>query len=72
MNSWLKVKKEDARRICLSMYVGCECEFCNHKFESVEDIEKREVVCAGKNKDGLKFACKKCFDAKGEKDDGKN
>ena len=64
MNNFMSMKKEDARDMCLSMYVGAECKFCKHEFKSVEDIKEREVVCAENSGDGLKFACKKCFDVK--------
>ena len=66
MNEWPSMSNEKARDMCLSMYVGAECKFCSHTFESVEDIKEREVVCA-ETSPILKFACKKCFDASQEK-----
>lgn len=59
----MEMDKKKARDLCIGMYIGEECKFCKHKFESVEDIKQREVVCAENTPNGLKFACKKCFDA---------
>lgn len=49
------------KRITLSMYIGYECTECGHEFSSVEDINERDPVCSGKDENGIKLACKKCF-----------
>jgi len=46
--------------LAISGYIGEKCKYCEHVFESVEDIAKRNVVWAG----SLQYACKECFDKK--------
>lgn len=50
--------------LALSPYVGEKCTHCSHIFNSVEDLKKRNIVCAFKSKTIMLWACKKCYDAK--------
>lgn len=70
MSEWASMDTGKARDMCLLMYVGAECKFCKHRYESIEDIKNKEVVCAENNGNGLKFACKKCFDANQDLNEG--
>lgn len=44
-----KETRETFLDIQLSNYVGEQCIFCKHKFNSVEDIKKMSITSAGKN-----------------------
>jgi hypothetical protein len=45
--------------LAIAGYIGEKCQYCEHVYESVEDIAARDVVYAGKRQ----YACKACFDA---------
>lgn len=53
---------DDNRKKLLEMaiagYIGEKCRYCGYVYESVEDIDARGVVFAGR----AMFACKACFD----------
>jgi hypothetical protein len=42
----------------IAAYTGEKCRYCEHVYESVEDIRERKVVFAGP----CMLACKDCFD----------
>lgn len=44
--------------IALSMYIGAQCKFCLHVFDTVEDIIERDVVKAGDDE----YACHSCWE----------
>jgi len=49
--------------IQLSVYIDTECKFCKHKFSSVEDIKEKDIIYAGKDKDGEQlYACSVCWE----------
>jgi len=49
--------------IQLSVYIGTECKFCKHKFSSVEDVKEKDIIYAGKDKDGKQlYACSVCWE----------
>ena len=51
------VLERAASKIGLSFYLGRYCEYCNKIFNSIEDLEDRCAVFAGRGK----IACKKCW-----------
>lgn len=57
----IQTSHEQAMRMAPSMYVGYECTGCGHRFSSVEDLEERNPKCSGKDENGIKLACSKCF-----------
>ena len=43
-----KNKWDDLMVITLGKYVGVKCVYCNHVFDSVEDLKERNITCASK------------------------
>jgi 5-methylcytosine-specific restriction endonuclease McrA len=64
MEKTIQTTQKQAERMALSMYVGELCTECGHKFDSVDDIIERDPVCSKKDENGLRFACRECFNKK--------
>lgn len=43
--------------LAIAGYIGEKCRYCQHVYNSVDDIDARNVVYAGERQ----YACKVCF-----------
>lgn len=60
----MKVDHNTAVDLCLIPYIGKTCTLCGDEFKSVEDIKNKDPKCSSKDENGIKLACKKCFEEK--------
>jgi hypothetical protein len=63
----VEIKEDDILvDLCLSPYVGMSCVYCGRKYNSLSLLKESNPVCAEKDENGIKLACKVCFEENNE------
>jgi hypothetical protein len=55
--------------LCLTSYLGMSCIYCGRKFSTLKLLKESNPICAEKDENGIKLACKFCFEENKEKND---
>ncbi len=63
-SEFIQVTESQANNLALSHYVGRVCSICGEVWDTLDKLKEADPICSEKNENGLKFACRKCWDAK--------
>ena len=60
----IQTTDNQATNIALSQYIDRTCSICGKVWDTLDKLREANPVCSEKDENGLKFACKKCWEAR--------